>query len=660
MKKNIEQEKAIAQLEGPVILISCPGSGKTTTLLRRINHMLEVGIPPEKILMITFTKAAAQEMSVKFKKKFGEPNGITFSTIHALCLKILMTYGGLSAENIIKTSDQWKFLLETARKCQSVCDPAKAAGNFQMLYSAAMNNRMSPSEVNPKDIKGISRKDFLFMSEEYRRMKERTGYIDFDDMLVKAYELMTGNPQVLRQLRERWDYIQVDEYQDVNYLQRDLVYLLAGEKKNLCVAGDDDQSIYRFRGARPEIMLNFPKDFPQAHVFCISTNYRSYPAIIGCAGKLIGFNKNRYEKQFLSGQTGDAKIRVIGEESPAHQMKDVAGDVKSCGYAFNESAVLYRNNRQAEQVAEKFSEEGIPYYCTEAIPDSYEHWIWYDILAYYRLSRGIAAPGDFKRIADRPNRYMRLILHEAGGEQEADFLEAASRKYTDWRRDNARKIIRKYFYDIREMGKKSPRQFLDYLLKDVGYEKYLREYAESLQQDFDEMKHMLSIYQRDSQKFHTMKEWLLYIKKRSMNLNNNNDQGVCLSTMHRSKGLEWKNVYIIDCNEGYIPPGSPDTPISQEEVEEERRLFYVAVTRAKERLFITYVGNKKGKPVSRFVRELQLKESGRAKTVKKNDMVRHKTYGVCMVLSVNGNKCTIRSLSDDRDAEVLVSSLDIR
>lgn len=548
MKKNIEQEKAIAQLEGPVILISCPGSGKTTTLLRRINHMLEVGIPPKKILMITFTKAAAQEMSVKFKKKFGEPNGITFSTIHALCLKILMTYGGLSAENIIKTSDQWKFLLETARKCQSVCDPAKAAGNFQMLYSAAMNNRMSPSEVNPKDIKGISRKDFLFMSEEYRRMKERTGYIDFDDML----------------------------------------------------------------------------------------------------------------KQFLSGQTGDAKIRVIGEESPAHQMKDVSGDVKSCGYAFNESAVLYRNNRQAEQVAEKFSEEGIPYYCTEAIPDSYEHWIWYDILAYYRLSRGIAASGDFKRIADRPNRYMRLILHEAGGEQEADLLEAASRKYTDWRRDNARKIIRKYFYDIREMGKKSPRQFLDYLLKDVGYEKYLREYAESLQQDFDEMKHMLSIYQRDSQKFHTMKEWLLYIKKRSMNLNNNNDQGVCLSTMHRSKGLEWKNVYIIDCNEGYIPPGSPDTPISQEEVEEERRLFYVAVTRAKERLFITYVGNKKGKPVSRFVRELQLKESGRAKTVKKNDMVRHKTYGVCMVLSVNGNKCTIRSLSDDRDAEVLVSSLDIR
>lgn len=201
MKKNIEQEKAIAQLEGPVILISCPGSGKTTTLLRRINHMLEVGIPPKKILMITFTKAAAQEMSVKFKKKFGEPNGITFSTIHALCLKILMTYGGLSAENIIKTSDQWKFLLETARKCQSVCDPAKAAGNFQMLYSAAMNNRMSPSEVNPKDIKGISRKDFLFMSEEYRRMKERTGYIDFDDMLVKAYELMTGNLQVLRQLR---------------------------------------------------------------------------------------------------------------------------------------------------------------------------------------------------------------------------------------------------------------------------------------------------------------------------------------------------------------------------------------------------------------------------------------------------------------------------
>lgn len=290
MKKNIEQEKAIAQLEGPVILISCPGSGKTTTLLRRINHMLEVGIPPKKILMITFTKAAAQEMSVKFKKKFGEPNGITFSTIHALCLKILMTYGGLSAENIIKTSDQWKFLLETARKCQSVCDPAKAAGNFQMLYSAAMNNRMSPSEVNPKDIKGISRKDFLFMSEEYRRMKERTGYIDFDDMLVKAYELMTGNLQVLRQLRERWDYIQVDEYQDVNYLQRDLVYLLAGEKKNLCVAGDDDQSIYRFRGARPEIIKTV---FKRSDRGCEDTRDRRGEPCSSDEGRFRGCKKLR-------------------------------------------------------------------------------------------------------------------------------------------------------------------------------------------------------------------------------------------------------------------------------------------------------------------------------------------------------------------------------
>ena len=642
------------------MVLAGPGSGKTSVIVERTAYMTtEGGISPSNILVVTFSRAAAKEMKERFLNFTGqEYTPITFGTFHGVFYGILKQAYGFTAANILSEEEKSAILRELAlNHGGELAEEGDFSEEVAKEISVVKGNRISLeyyySSCCPDEV-------FRQIYREYVKTCQARRKLDFDDMILYCYELFDKRKDILAAWQNKFQYILVDEFQDINQLQYDIVKLLAKPQDNLFIVGDDDQSIYHFRGARPEIMLNFPKDFPQAHVFCISTNYRSYPAIIGCAGKLIGFNKNRYEKQFLSGQTGDAKIRVIGEESPAHQMKDVSGDVKSCGYAFNESAVLYRNNRQAEQVAEKFSEEGIPYYCTEAIPDSYEHWIWYDILAYYRLSRGIAAPGDFKRIADRPNRYMRLILHEAGGEQEADLLEAASRKYTDWRRDNARKIIRKYFYDIREMGKKSPRQFLDYLLKDVGYEKYLREYAESLQQDFDEMKHMLSIYQRDSQKFHTMKEWLLYIKKRSMNLNNNNDQGVCLSTMHRSKGLEWKNVYIIDCNEGYIPPGSPDTPISQEEVEEERRLFYVAVTRAKERLFITYVGNKKGKPVSRFVRELQLKESGRAKTVKKNDMVRHKTYGVCMVLSVNGSKCTIRSLSDDRDAEVLVSSLDIR
>lgn len=655
MEKNIEQEKAIAQLEGPVILISCPGSGKTTTLLRRINHMLEEGISPEKILMITFTKAAAQEMAEKFRKKFGEPGGITFSTIHALCLRILISYGGLSVDNIMKTSDQWLFLLNTAKKCKNVNDPAKAAGQFQTLYSAAMNNRINPAEIKPEEIKGMTREDFLFMSEQYSAMKVETGYIDFDDMLVKAYELLTEEPKVLSLLRDKWDYIQVDEYQDVNYLQRNLVYLLAGDKRNICVAGDDDQSIYRFRGAKPEIMLNFPKDFPDAHVFCISTNYRSFPGIIGCAGKLIEFNKNRYSKQFLSGQTGDAKIRVLGEESSDFQMDDIAKDVKNCGYAFHDSAVLYRNNKQAEQIADKFDEENIPYYCTETIPDSYEHWIWYDILAYYRLSRGIEKSSDFSRVADRPQRYMGKILRTSKGRKKEDLLETASKLYSGWKLSNIRTNIYGYFRDIQILGDKRPEKFLSYILKDMGYENYLRKYSESINQDFDEMERTLSLYRKDSRRFSTMEEWLLYIKKRSMNMNKNSDQGVCLSTMHRSKGLEWKNVYIIDCNEGYVPP----KVVSSEDVEEERRLFYVAVTRAKERLYITYVRNKKNKPVSRFISELQLSNDQveKAKTIKKNDLVRHKLYGNCIVLSVNNNKCKIHALTSGKEAEVLISSI---
>ena len=657
MEKNIEQEKAIAQLEGPVILISCPGSGKTTTLLRRINHMLEEGISPDKILMITFTKAAAQEMTEKFRKKFGEPHGLTFSTIHALCLRILISYGGLSMDNIMKTSDQWLFLLNTARQCKNVNDPAKAAGQFQTLYSAAMNNRILPSEVKPEEIKGLTREDFLYMSEKYSEMKAETGYIDFDDMLVKAYELMAGNPEILRLLRNKWDYIQVDEYQDVNYLQRDIVYLLAGDKRNICVAGDDDQSIYRFRGARPEIMLNFPKDFPDAHVFCISTNYRSFLGIIKCAGKLIEFNKNRYSKQFLSGQKGNAGIKVLGEESPDFQMSDIAKDIKSCWYSFNECAVLYRNNKQAEQAADKFDEENIPYYCTETIPDSYEHWIWYDIMAYYRLSKGSGNSKDFKRIIDRPKRYLGKILSISKSCEKQDVLVAASGIYNGWKWTKIRGIINNLYRDIQVLGKMEPKAFISYILKNMGYEDYLRKYSESINQDFDEMERIISLYKKDSQKFHTMDEWMLYIKKRSMNMKKNNGQGVCLSTMHRSKGLEWKNVYIIDCNEGYIPPKVAST----EDVEEERRLFYVAVTRAKERLCITYVRNKKNKPVSRFISELQLRGSQieKEKNIKKNDLVRHSLYGNCIVLSINDTKCKIHALATGREAEVLISSLNV-
>lgn len=655
MKRNIEQEKAIHHISGPAILVSCPGSGKTTTLIRRIQHLIENGVEPEKVLMITFTKAAAREMAEKYKKWYGNPNGVMFSTIHSLCLKILFTYGGYSVQNILNESDKRFFLIGAARDLR-LEDVQKTVRAFETCYSAEVNNR---KKIGTSPLSEISKRDYLYLAHRYEEMKEERGLIDYDDMLTKTLELLENDMEVRKIVQERWEYVQVDEYQDINEIQKDLIYILVENHKNLCAAGDDDQSIYRFRGARPEIMLRFKEDFPDAEMYNISTNYRSLPGIIQIADNLIRNNRSRYSKDFLSSREGEASISIHKAETRNQEIRFMADDIKKCGIPFSSTAVLYRNNFQAEFIAKVFQENYIPFYSMEKIPDSYDSWIWGDISAFYRLSHEEKTLADLLRIADKPCRYLRNIIREADSVDRIEIRKRIRFIPEDWKRQKAYLNVDTLFYNLDLLAKKNkPLDFLDSLLNRTGYGRYLREYAKETNQEQFFLEGSLEIFLEDAGKFQTMKQWMdnVRISRYTEKDKTTSQKGVCLSTMHRAKGLEWKNVYLIDINENIVPSSKA---CSRPEIEEERRLFYVAVTRAKDRLTVLYTKDK-NKTGSRFIYELAV-NSPKKKEVKSSvntyDLVSHKDYGLCTVGDVKGNKIQLISLKDSSSHVVDISSL---
>lgn len=634
MELNNEQKKAVDTLNGPVILISCPGSGKTTTLLSRINNLIVHGVRPEKILMITFTKAAAQEMEEKYRNSYGDPQGILFSTIHALCLRILLTYGGLTQDSILLEGDARQFLFGVIKKKRMSNDIDKTVTQFLTQYSALRNNHVSLLDA---ELEGLSKSNFHYLVKAYEEMKKEMNKIDFDDMLLNTLQLMRDNVWVKNTLQEKWDYIQVDEYQDVNEIQMEIVYMLAERHGNLCVAGDDDQSIYRFRGGRPEIMLRFPSDFPHAKVIQNSTNYRSFPGIINLANNLISHNSDRFQKDFLAGKSGDAETCITACLNSEKQIETLCEKILSG--PIETAAVLYRNNMQAEPVADIFLKKGIPFYTFEKIPDSYSSWIWGDIEAYYRLAHGIAKRSDFLRVIDRPVRFLGKICRNIEGIPTKEELIIECRKELhDWRLDNAEKEVTRFFYQLSILKNLSPEKFLIFLLNNVGYKLYLEKYIEETQQDQENILFPLRLFETDSKKFKTMDEWKDYIvmRKKALLKQNKQKKGIVLSTMHRSKGLEWNHVYLIDCNEGVIPSKKSLSGKKAEDMkkalEEERRLFYVAITRAKTRLDVFYTkknGDKEAKK-SRFITDMDSCE--RDVSSGKNAYATHSKYGKCKIL----------------------------
>ena len=671
MLKNEAREQAIATLEGRVLIIACPGSGKTTTLIRRIHHLLETGVEPKKILMVTFSKMAATEMAEKYARMYGKNPGVVFLTLHSLCFNILKREDGFTADDVLRETEKRNFLFRTLKgmtKDGNIWDLA-----FAVLteISAIKNNYVDitayKAQSCPPD---IFRRAYL----AYEAWKEENGKLDFDDMLLLTKELLDRSPAIRERWQKKFNYIQCDEYQDTNCIQRDILYILSENHGNLCVVGDDDQSIYMFRGARSQIMMDFPKDFPDCKTIKMGTNYRSGSAIVERAASLIQMNKVRFEKDFVSqrgtdgfegmyfyiccrGQQDETK-NLIAAITERHTMN---------GVPYSEMAALMRTNKQLRSPASALLLEGIPFYSTETIQSIYEDWIFADIRSYCMLSAGEGTERDLMQVLNHPARYLKESAFRGAEYTKASLNRCASylAGETEWKYQAAKRSIDKW------MGAFGPGMIrLDdapgkcfFLLERLEYQQYLSKYARFRNIDEHEVFEEFRTLKADAKNCKTLREWFQYAEEdiaRVKELNAKKDrEGVCLTTMHRSKGLEWQDVYILGASEGFVPHRNAKT---DEEMEEERRLLYVAMTRAKDCLTIYYYLMKESpffmalRREERIRAEKMRKEAEDAayltfagKSLEKGTKVFHsKEFGLGAIDTVDGSKITVR-FADGKD-----------
>lgn len=608
MSLNDAQKEAVAFFEGPCMVLAGPGSGKTFTIAKRIECLIQTyKVKPEEILVITFTKYAASEMKQRFHSvmKTGRA-AVTFGTFHGIYYGILKWAYRLNQENIL--SDEERNLL--LKQIVSETDWSDETENqdadfFQELSEEIGNIKNNRYELATYRSERFGEERFRTIYRRYESEKKKLRKIDFEDMLTMCYELFVKRPDILKQWQEKFRYILVDEFQDINQVQYDVVRMLAAPQNNLFIVGDDDQSVYGFRGAKPGIMQEFVKDFPDAKQLLLNVNYRSTAHIVNSALRVIGNNKNRYPKEIRAHQEADQTVHVQEVRNPFEESKYIVAEVRKqlkAGVPMEEIAVLFRTAVDARILSETLMEYQIPFRMREHLNNIYEHFTAQDIFCYFQLSQKNFERRYFLQVANRPNRF---IGRDSMSEGKVSY-ESLRNFYCDkeWMQDR----IDQLEWDMKMIENKTPFAAIQYIRKSMGYDTFLKEYAQYRQLNYGEIKDTLDEIQERSKDFETFPEWFEHVENykkmlKVRQMRGRVEEGIHLITMHGAKGLEFDTVFVIAANEGVTPYKKAKII---EEIEEERRLFYVAMTRAKKKLTITYVKEKNGKDLnpSRFVNEL--------------------------------------------------------
>ena len=611
MSLNHAQTEAVAHNKGPCMVLAGPGSGKTLTIAKRIEYLImKHKVRPEEILVITFTKYAAWEMKNRTRSICGPSSyAVTFGTFHGIYYGILKWAYRLNQSNLLSDEEKYRILREILPGIDWDQEP-EADEEKDYLQELAIeignvkNNCMDIEEYEP--VKYTTEK-FRKLYRTYEETKKKYRKIDFEDMLIQCRDLFMKRPDILKKSHEKFQYILVDEFQDVNQAQYDVVRMLAAPQDNLFVVGDDDQSVYGFRGAKPGIMMEFMKDYPKARQILLDVNYRSSGYIVKGALRVIGNNKIRFEKKIEAFRKPDETVHVQEVKDPVQEAEYVLERIREYrekGVSYTEMAVLYRTNVDARAMSELMTEYQIPFVMKEHLNNIYEHFIALDMISYLRLSQGEYDRKYFLHIANRPNRYLTRESMKTGNVS----YESLRRYYRDkdWMVDR----IDQLEWDMKMICDKTPYAAIQYIRKRMGYDEFLKEYAAYRKISSEDLFAVLEEIWQNSKGYGTIKEWFEHIESygkmlKEQNKKNGEKEGVNLMTMHAAKGLEFDTVFVIEANEGSCPYKKATT---DEEIEEERRLFYVAMTRAKRKLVISYVKEKNGKDLlpSRFVSELLL------------------------------------------------------
>lgn len=608
MSLNHAQREAVSHHLGPCMVLAGPGSGKTLTIAKRIEYLIQkLEVRPEEILVITFTKYAANEMRDRFRKVMnGKSMPVTFGTFHGIYYGILKWAYHLNQENILTEEEKFSLLKEIAAK-------SDWSGDEDLIqnqdFASELAEEIGNVKNNLKDIDTyISKKygmgRFRGIYHEYEEAKQRMRKIDFEDMLVMTLKLFREYPDVLKKWQQKYKFILVDEFQDINQAQYEVIRLLAAPENNLFIVGDDDQSVYGFRGAKPGIMMEFKKDYPDAKQVVLNVNYRSTAHIVNGALRVIKNNRLRYPKEIKANLKADKTVHVQevrdGAEE-AHYVLDKIRESMKSGQKPEEIAVLFRTAQDARIIAELLVEYHIPFHMKEHLNNLYDHFIGQDIYSYLKLSQREFERKYFLQVANRPNRFISRDSMEGRVS-----YESIRKFYCDkeWMMDRVDQLE----WDMKMIENKTPYAAIQYLRKSVGYDEFLKEYSVFRQMNLEELKDVLDEIQERSKEFKTIKEWFEHVDNykellKEQAKNSSGNDGVALLTMHGAKGLEFDTVYVIAANEGIIPYKKAQI---NDEIEEERRLFYVAMTRAKKQLTIIYTKEKNGKAMkpSRFVNEL--------------------------------------------------------
>lgn len=608
MSFNHSQIQAINHFKGPALVLAGPGSGKTTVITQRTKKLIEdYGVNPANILVVTFTKAAAREMKERFRNLMGKNLPVSFGTFHAIFFNILKYAYKLEASNIVREEQVFAWLREILQETKlETEDEKELLSAIQSEISLVKGERISLEYYYPKS---CAQEIFVQFYQGYENRLRRGSLIDFDDMLVMTWELFTKRADILSAWQRKYEYILIDEFQDINRTQYDIVRLLAGEKQNLFIVGDDDQSIYRFRGAKPDIMLGFEKQYPQAVKIVLEENYRSTQAIVETAGRVIGGNKKRFLKKLHTGNKAGEPVEIRAFPNSGMQNKELAKKLREYqerGIDYSDMAVLFRTNSDARLLVEYLMEYNIPFRLKEALPDIYDHWISKDIITYIRIAMGSRARADFLKIINRPKRY---ISRECLDTTEFSFDRLIS--FYEEKRWMVERIER-LEEDINFMQDMPPYAAISYVRRAIGYEDFLKEYAQNKRINPEELFLVLDELQESAEGFQTAEDWFAHIeeyreeiKQQEKQLQEENQDAVVLSTLHGSKGLEYSVVFLTDVNEGVLPYKKAAL---DEDIEEERRMLYVGMTRAKERLHVYYVKERYHKQMepSRFLVEAGL------------------------------------------------------
>lgn len=627
---NEQQKQGVFTTDGPVLLLAGAGSGKTRVLTHRIAYLIEeCNVNPWNILAITFTNKAAGEMRERVDNIVGfGADSIWVSTFHSTCVRILRRYIdkiGFDNNFTIYDTDDCKTVMKEICKRLQIDTKMLKERSLLSAISSAKDELISPAEFELQAMGDFTRQKIAMVYKEYQAVLRKSNALDFDDLIVKTVELFKTRPDVLESYQERFRYIMVDEYQDTNTAQFELIRLLASKYRNLCVVGDDDQSIYKFRGANIRNILDFETVYPEAVVIKLEQNYRSTQNILDAANNVIHNNRGRKEKALWTSQGEGSKVHFKQFDTAYDEAQYIVDDIRRKAdegrAAYGDCAILFRTNAQARIMEERFVVAGVPYDVVGGT-NFYARREIKDLLAYLKTIDNGRDDVAVKRIINVPKRGIGATtitrVQEYANERNISFYDAL--READQIMSIGKSSAKLQPFVTMIQGFRSKQEFynLEELIKDViettGYVRELEaadeEEAEGRIENIDELISKVVSYEETHDE-PSLSEFLEEVALvADIDGVKDDDNRVLLMTLHSAKGLEFPQVYLAGMEDGVFPSYMTITSDDASEIEEERRLAYVGITRAKEELILTCArsrmvrGETQYNPVSRFVKEI--------------------------------------------------------